>query len=283
MDFDQSKKFRDRLEATLSGHPSPLRLYVVDGRVREGEDWAPTIRTRIKEAKLVVGDVTGVRNDVVFELGFAYGLRKPFIPVTESRDRREEVPYWLRSKQIGTYSGDNDLLSVASSVVTHIADTSVTKPRRLRDPVPGLAILLGPPDCLEHTADQFRAECSREGLAYESLALGERDEHVIERAARANLLAVVLTGGETDALVHYVCGAIVARSKAGYGSSTLGRSVLVLAEPQSRVQELAADSLLRCVDVVAVPPEGQLLKHIKNVGQAYRRWLEAGARRRKEA
>jgi hypothetical protein len=280
MDFPQSREFRNRLDAILSGRPGPLRLNVTDGRVREGEDWAPVIRTRIKKAELVVGDVTGMRNDVVFELGFAYGLRKPFIPVVESPNRREDVPYWLRSKQIGCYTTEHELLSVASSVTAHIADPSVTRPRRLRDAVPGLAIWLGPPDHLEDRAAQFRAECSREGLTCECVALIDRDESIIERAARANILAVVLTGRETDSLVHYVCGAIVARPKAGYGSSTLDRYVLVVAE--GLVTDLAADSLMRCRDVVAAPPGGELRSQIASVGRAYRKWIEAGAKRKKD-
>lgn len=279
MDFDQSKGFRDRLDQILSDHPSQLRLNVVDGRVREGEDWAPVIRTRIKKADLVVGDVTGVRNDVVFELGFAYGLRKSYIPVVESPNDRQSVPYWLRSKQIGSYSGEHDLLSVASSIIAHIADPSISKPKRLRDPVPGLAIWLGPGEHLKDTADQFRAECSREGLTCETLDLEQAEENLIQQAARASLLAAALTGAATDALVHYVCGAIVARPKAGYGSTTLDRHVLLLAEPQSAVRELAADSLLRCTNAVVALPEGELRKQIVASGKAYRGWLEAGARR----
>jgi len=273
MDFPASKKFRDDLASVLARHPGPMRIAVEDGRVREGEDWAPVIRSRIKAAKLVIGDITGLRNDVIFELGFAYGLRKPFIPVVENLADRKTVPSWLRAKQIGSYETQAALASVASSVIAHITDPYISKPRPVRDPVPGLAICLDfSPESLA-SRDQFTASCEREGLSVEVLDPDTSEDVLIDQAPRATLLAGVLTGGKLDALLHFVAGAVVARPTAGYGTKSLRRRVFLLGTTGQPARELAADSVVRCTDVVLALEQNAIHDEIVARGRDHRRWL----------
>jgi hypothetical protein len=274
MDFSVSRKFRNDLADLLGKHPCPMRITVEDGRVRHGEDWAPVIRSRIKAAKLVVGDITGLRNDVVFELGFGYGLRKPFIPVVENPEGRRTVPSWLRAKQIGSYETEAAVGGVASSVIAHITDPYISKPRRVRDPVPGLAVWLDFAPELAGSRDQFTACCDREGFTIEVLEADKPEDVLIDQAARATLLAAVLTGGKRDALVHFVAGAVVARPSAGYGTKSLARRVFLLGLGGQPPRDLAADSLLRCTDIVVALEPKAVLEELATCGREHRKWLK---------
>lgn len=275
MDFDASRKFRNDLEQVLNHQRGPVRVSVVDGRVREGEEWAPVIRDRIKRTKLLVGDVTGLRNDVMFELGFGHGLRKSFIPVVESQQHKGRIPAWLRIKQIGSFATENELISVASSVVAHISDRGIAKPKRVRDPVPGLAIWLRSLPWCEDAYNEFEATCGREGLTCQQLLDGMSPETWVDQAPRASLLIAVLDHTEMDALVHFICGAVVAHPTAGYASKSLARRVLIICRPGQQIESVAAESLLRCSAVVTATTLEILHDEVYGYASSYRTWLKS--------
>src|SRR5262249_30178276 len=56
----ESRTFREELEVSIKRSPSLRQLQVRDGSVPGGTAWAGEIRRRIKAARLVVGDVTGL-------------------------------------------------------------------------------------------------------------------------------------------------------------------------------------------------------------------------------
>jgi hypothetical protein len=114
MNFQESKRFRNNLEAYIHSYPGLNEAVVTDGNVPTGARWPETIRKRISKSHIAVGDVEGMRPDILFELGFAYGQGKVFIPAFKSHLARiEEIPDWLRGRQIGHYGEDSGLEKIS--------------------------------------------------------------------------------------------------------------------------------------------------------------------------
>jgi hypothetical protein len=273
MAFDKSTTFRRQIEDILKRQPLGHKIDIVDGRVRTGEDWAPTIRRRIERSRLVVGDLTGLRNDVLFELGFAYGLRKRVIPVTESAEARNRVPHWLLAKQIGLYETEAQLVGVVSHLLAFLTDRYAARPVSSPDPTLGLAVWLDFEHSLAPARDQFAATCEREGFFVEIAGPGQAGEELVHQGTRAHLLVAPLTGRESDAMVHFICGAIVARPQVGYGS-TLRRRIALLC-PNGNVRGYAADSLLRCTQTVLTPDPHAVHSVVLEEAATYRRLLQS--------
>jgi hypothetical protein len=282
MSFAESKGFRTALADALASHPTLRRLAVKDGVVASGTKWADAIRLRIKGSKAVVADVTGMRGDVLFEVGFSYGLRKVVIPVVHNQEDRSALPEWLTATQIGIYGSENGILGIVSSIATHLSDPGSTKVDKSPDPVPGLAVWFRVLPWNYQAKNEFEAAAQKEGLKFEVL-----DEHagydvVLRRATSAGLLVVSFDGTAVDALSHYICGAIASRPNAGYGFRHLARTILVLTPPGVQAKELIADSLNRCQDIVRIMDISRVGPETRIFGQAYRNWSEVGpAPRRK--
>ena len=152
MNFADSQSFRHNFQSAVQSHPDLSHVKVIDGHVYAGETWAETIRYRIRTSKLVVGDVTGMRSDVLFELGFAYGLKKPVIPVVENSPDASDLPRWLNATQLGFFGTEDGMLGIVSSVAKYLADPDYFKTQRALQPIPSLAVWLRkfttcPPGC----------------------------------------------------------------------------------------------------------------------------------------
>ena len=263
-----SKEFRTKLADVLKHIPSRHEIVVTDGNVVPGVDWAPEIRDRIKRSRVLVGDVTGLRNDVMFEVGFAYGLRKVFIPVLESSSQICRVPEWLTSKQCGSYESEERLLAIATSVLAHLTDQSLQRlSSRARDPVPGLAVGLWSQSLSEKLEPMFSAVCAREGLDSNVVQRHSPVEDQIEAATRSACLVIALDGTAADGLAHFLCGAVVARPQVGYGTKHMQRKILITGhgDPEA-IRSRAAPSLRKCHQNVQVADLDKLYDHLKEFG-----------------
>lgn len=273
MNIEDSQKFRQEFQAAVKTHPDLTSSKVVDGHVYAGEKWAETIRYRIRGSKLLVGDVTGMRPDVLFELGFAYGLKKPLIPVVATPADANDLPRWLNATQLGFFKTQDGLLGIVSSVAKHLSDPSYFKAPRTRKPIPSLVVWLRKLEWNVHALDQFVTAVNRWNLQPEILTATL--EASILRASTASLLVVSLDGTKDDALIHYICGAVAARPKAGAGQKTLSRKILVLEEPGSNAATYAADSLRRCEDTVTIVQLDEIKSHTEHFLADYRHWASS--------
>lgn len=272
MGFPESVGLRDRLSDAVNSRPKLSGLDVKDGRVPHGVKWPDTIRERIKKSKLVVGDATGLRSDVLFELGFAYGLRKPVIPVVADAGAREGMPRWLTAVQIEEYGTEIGLFGIVSSIATLLFDPEFSKPPRPPDPVPGLAVWLRKLQWNEQACAEFEASASREGLTYQVLNEDTPAETLIRRAASANFLVVSFDGTTSDALCHYICGAVVSRPDAGYGQRQLARKIIMLERPGGSPGSLIADSLLNCQETAKLVGLAKVGEETCTFGRQHRTW-----------
>jgi len=95
------------------------------------------IYEQIERANIIVADVTGLRPNVLYELGYAHGLGKSVVLLTQSID---QVPFDLRPYPCLVYSKIPKLKSALQTSLSHIlanpdeAATSTlrSKERRLR-------------------------------------------------------------------------------------------------------------------------------------------------------
>lgn len=272
MDSEESKNFRTTLEKELRLHPRLSAVEVREGRVPIGtEDWAGEIRRLIKGSSLVVGDCTGMRPEVVFELGFAYGLGITVLPVV-STGHKDDLPYWLRRRQVGEFSNAGDVGHVVASIDAHLGDPSLKRKRRGPPPVPQLVVWLRPTEWAGQAQEQFQTLAQREGIAVEVFTDDDPPGKTLERAALASFLVVTLDGSPWDAFSHYVCGAIVARPVAGYGAKGLARKIVVLEPPDVKEREFTAEGLSRCEDTVIVGKPSVVREEAKTFFKRLKKW-----------
>ena len=278
MNSEKSREFRRGFELTAA-NSKVLRDYkVTDGHVPTGEYWAKTIRDRIKRARLVIADLTGPSKEVLFEAGFAYGLRKPLLPVVAVAEARDEVPTWLTPIQIGTYESQSSLARLASDVSLHLTRDGVSKPPRPPDPTPSLAVWLRCPPWAEEAYAQFEATAHAGEMITRKVEIpaehgADIDDELRRLATSATFLVACLDGTRADSFVHYVCGAIVARPTSGMAKSKLDRRLRLLTSPEQDPDDLVADSARKCIEVKLIQPK-DVLRETKTFAQSYRRWAK---------
>ena len=282
MKYEESKRFRRDIEDALRSHPDLSSLLVRDGHVPAGTpSWAEAIRNLIQNAKAIVGDVTGMRPDVLFELGFAYGLGKATIPVVSTPGGHSSLPEWICGAQLGHYGDRAGIMGVVYGIAAQLSDPDYARIRKPPQPVPGLAVWLRTLNWNSHTSRQFLTVAAKEGLKVEVLPNNVFDESTIRRASSASLLVVSLDGTEADALMHFVCGAVVAKPRAGYGR-TLSRVILVLQEPGMTGENLVADSLKRCSEIVKLIQPNQVIEYTTAFGRKHNVWIENAMTKKKQ-
>jgi len=270
MDFPESRNFKMNLENKIKEHHNQdlSQLEIIDGGVPAGTNWPIAIRDRIKKSKVVIGDVTGMRSDVIFELGFAYGLNKVIIPVVSEKSHIPILPKWLGATQVGTFGDNAGMSSLLIDIVAQLSDTETLRIPRPPKPVPGLAVWLRCLSWNEHAIKQFESTARKEGLKSEIIMDGLPDGKVLNRAVSATLLVVCFDGTESDTFMHYICGA--AASKPKDGSGTLLKRILILEEPNCKKGTLIAESLKRCQDFVQIIQLNQVIDGTIKFAQYYR-------------
>jgi energy-coupling factor transporter ATP-binding protein EcfA2 len=277
--------FREQVEELAQREPGGHHVRFIDGRVHAGtRDWAAVIRGRIKRARTAVADVTGLRNDVIFEMGFARALNVHVIPVVAGRDEMDHLPHWLTQTQVGHYGEPGALEAVVEAVFARLRNQhdDIGSPQPRPTPVPNVMAWLRPLPWSDHVRERTRAAMQREGLPLEVHALpGEpggrppgAEARINREVMRCSLLIASLDGTEHDAFVHYVCGGIAALPWAGFGNRRLARQVLLVEEPGFGRNRYAADSLRRCADLVQLVELGEVADAALEFVKEYKKWKE---------
>jgi hypothetical protein len=104
---------RDTIHSTLREHS--IEPVSIAQRVRSGAVWANDITQAIQEADLIVVDVSQKNPNVLYELGFAHGLRKPTL-LLQRVDAGSEIPVDLAGYQIVFYD-PKDLTSLRRRIL----------------------------------------------------------------------------------------------------------------------------------------------------------------------
>ncbi len=275
MNESRSRAFRASFGDLAASHPFLRKFRIVDGHVSVGGYWAREIRDKIRKSSLVVADVTGPSKEVLFEAGFAYGLRKPILPVVADPANRDDVPRWLTPIQIGTYESSQALRQVLTSAVTHATRDDIAKPPKPPDAVPGMAVWIPIRTWANTAFDQFRVSAAQGSLKVVALDipsdLADADGDVIQNAACANFLFGCLEGTSSDSLIHFVCGAIMAKPTASISKSKMDRRIVLLTIPGEKADDLVADSARKCAEVRVIDIQG-VIRQTKAVCDLHDRW-----------
>lgn len=280
MRFDDSKKFKRDLTEDIRSSERLAGVQVLDGHVEVGTEWAKEIRKRIRTSDVVVGDVTGLRPDVAFELGFGFGLKKSLLPVVADQAHKATVPAWMKPRQIGSFESSERRAQIVSAIMTTLSDRE--RPQGPPPTVPGLAVFARNPDWAVEARDQFISACKREAMKWEVLPDQEiESDPAVRRAASANLLVLCFDKKELDPLMHYIAGAVVARQDRAKRDLPESR-ILLLEAPQYR-NTAVADSLSNCRDTCSKTLPEQVSASVERFARTFRAWSQVGAQDRRRS
>lgn len=237
-----SRRFRDELEDKLGD----LNVVLTTGQVEPGVDWAPTVRNRIKAAKIFVADLSGPSKEVLFELGFAGN--KDLFPLVESNGHREQLPRWVTSKQCETF-GDGRVAQVAEAIARRLTAKPGSAARPT--PVPGLLAWVTGRDAswADEARNKTRLMCQEIGMEFaEHFENDLESPEDLQNVLRASIMVGVIDGGRQDYCVHFLLGDIVARTRAGAGTGrkqSVARRGYALLPNGTDPEGLLADSVRR--------------------------------------
>jgi len=276
MEFETSKAFRTRLTDTLTHNLGFKNFHLTDGNTNLGnKDWPTSVRETIKHARMVIGDITGERIEVMFEMGFARGLHAPSISVVERREMRSTLPEWLSREQVGCFGAENDMVHLLQSITQVLRNPSLGRPRAALTPEPQSVVWLRMKDWTLQCRSQFERELTSRGRTLLPFDTDDLDTNALDEAARSSLLVAVLDGTAADVFVHYVCGAIVAKPRAGQGDLRLTRQVLLLTQDGKAKSDIIAKSLRHCSSTVQVVSPEQLVVKAKPLLNRYDAWINS--------
>jgi len=273
MENDRSKRFKAELAAALRRHPSFHEFELSDGNTNLGnKDWPNAVRSKIRHARVVIGDITGQRLEVMFEMGFARGLRAPSISTVERRDQRASLPDWISREQLGSFEDARDIQELLSSIALLIRSPALGRSKTPIAADPDSVVWLRMKPWAEQVRAQFERELESRGRILRSFDSDELSVDVFEEAARASLLVGILDGTHPDVFVHFVCGSVVANPRAGVGDGKLTRQVLLLTEDGKANADHIAKSLRHCGNIVHIVSRDTILQKAKLALNKYREW-----------
>ena len=270
MQSEESKTFRKELEAEIANTPRLYGVQIRDGSVYVGMEWAAVIRERLSKARLVIADVTNMRPDIMFELGFARGLNKPILPVSMAKHGyNAKLSPWLTSIQGVSLRTTDAMRNIVGSIQGHLSDREINVHSKLPSPIVGKVVWLRQLPWNSTVCSQFRNFSTRMSLLYDVFT-DEMDEgRVVNEATRGTLLIACLDGSMKDSLVHFVCGVIIAKAKP-YGLPA--RRILILTDPRKASQELVADSLRGRHDVVTIISPSKVIDRLASFQREFSSW-----------
>lgn len=271
--IQESQRFRQDVETRLHVFQGLERVRVEDGHVFGGADWPQAIRERIKQSNAVVADVTHLRPDVAFEVGFAHGLKKPIIPVVESVAHIGKLPEWLGGIQTCEYGTDEGYRNLLSSIRGQLDYQRRSQAPKRWTPNPDSVVWYGLRGWNREEYAQFKAATDREAMSFKYLTETDPGQMVAEYASGSSLLVLSLDGTDQDEFAHYLAGLVVAKPRAGY-RRLVERRVLILQD--KRRTGLMSDSLGRCYPIVrGIRDRQHLVQEVKDYAAELQRFLGA--------
>ena len=274
-----SKTFRETLEARMRNSEGLCGIEVTDGHVDKGEHWLQEIRKRITRCRLVVADVTGLSPEVLFELGLAWGMKKPIMPVVAEHGALASLPRWLTELEIGYFADDTEWAALLDSIGARISRKSkAAQTRTVPDPIPGRALWLGGQEAFEklrqhmvHTATQYDLTMPEQESPP---SLADAEESLANEVCRASLVVASLSSSDSDTFVHFAAGLVVTKPMAGAATEKLRRRVILAVPDTLRIEDVVSDSASRFHGTVKAVRYRGLAQDIVNWGKLYKRYNE---------
>jgi hypothetical protein len=269
-----SSDFVARLRESALQPPFDGRIRFITGVAPTGVDWAAEIRKRIEQCTLMtIADITGLRGEVLFELGIAFGFERWIMPVTEALDDVRRAPAWLRWLNIGTYdtSGYRDLLA---NIQEYLANRRRFRPQRLDRPVPRKVAILNLVAGIEREVSRIELVATNASLRIEKLPriTDTNYRQAFALASTASLLIVGVDGTiDTDPIAHFLLGIAASRSIAGTKSAPLNRRVIIV-RPDGAIAVPEGVSNTPAIFTIS-EPDGTAIDAAREFVAAYSAWI----------
>ncbi len=220
LEFDRetSEAFRSTLEDLFVASANEGALELVTGEnIVGGTRWGEDIAKRIKESRIVVGDISGRSREVFFEVGYAYGLGKSFLFVVKDKSDIDACPAWVRTSQIHHYCGSHGLERIMQSLRSMRSKRSSARWPPVPRAEPDRICWLGSFDWLSTSLKQVQSIAVERQLSMEVFDYdhapetpGEVDE-VLSAIASAGLVVVPFDGTERDYFSNMLVGLVCAK------------------------------------------------------------------------
>lgn len=272
----------DRLRKGLLG-----KAEIITGEEFHGSpQWSPAIRHLIKDADVVVLDVTTPRRDVFCEWGWAIGAKKPVLLCAKDNQAREKNPRWARERQIRLFGSEAEFAALLGQLVqlldshpnriTNWIDDPTNASMDYR-PSARLVVLLGAGEqwrALEQTCGSSARE---NGSTFESFLTSQHASEggglfaVIKLARRAGSLVLVFDGTDINDLLAAIAGGVFTTTDSVYLSGKKVTRQLIVVNTGGAAAQIIP-GLLRskqgATSVVAEEAHIYLRDHLQRVNQA---------------
>jgi nucleoside 2-deoxyribosyltransferase len=279
--FQASKSisFRSDLEQRLSSIESLRDVVVVDGKqILLGEKWSGRIRDVLSKSKLIVAELTSLSPEVLFECGYAFGLRKPILPVVEDPSWHSRLPRWITTLQIGTFENENGWKEIIDTIDKIINKIITIKYQRKFEPDPGAAIWIPGNDWYENKKEFLSSTANRFDMNIPVIISPEdvtnNSDYVLNEVAKSSLVIASVDNTDIDSLVHFACGMVVSKAKSGVAKRKMTRKVILVTNENTKLENIIADSARRASHVIKIVKPHQFNNAIIRFGELYRKWRQ---------
>ena len=270
MQNDKSIAMRKELGRLLEAR----KIEVLDGQVKNFDDWPTIIRKRISSARMVIADASGPSREILFEMGFSGA--KALLPIVEKEEDRNAIPSWITSQHVPEYRGTG-----VSSIATSVDLAFSSPPKLLRRPLsaPGKISWIEDEgaDWCHRARDLVENACREAGLTFNVYNYALYSPEELMELCSSWIVVGAVDGTRQDYLTHFMLGDVASRRGAGSGRK-MGEGLMrtaILMTPSDRPRDQwVASSVLRVTrDIISPATEltcpALVLGHIKR----FQRWL----------
>jgi len=276
---EESQHFRDELEKRLKTTDSLKDVDVIDGKsVLLGDDWSGKIREALKGSKLVIGELTALSPEVLFECGYSRGVSRPMLPVVADQTWYPRLPKWLTALQIGNFSDEKGWEMILNTIDKSLNHGQIPKSNaKFPSPDPGQSVWLPGPTWFDARKDSLINVANRYDMNEPIIDLSAHDientyQIVIEHVCRASLIVAAIDNVSSDSFVHYACGLVVSKLKAGVSKRKLDRKLVLVVNDKTVPNSILSQSAIRAHHVIHSTDLEGLNNEIIKFGENYRRW-----------
>jgi|GEM_PF-7040425 len=273
---ESSCRFRNMLEQAIKRTPTLRSIEINDGRVAVGAKWTTVIRERLKKARLVVSEFSRLSPEVLFETGFAYGLNKSILPVTNSSESLRMMPRFLTEIQFGVLSSEDSISDVVSAISECVAKS---KRNGIGVSLAGRSspnnVLLISPNSKSEVIEKVKVFCNREEMIFQHLNVDDDFDYNVDIdsvVGDVTLLIGCVDNREQDNLINFSAGMVCAHPKAGIGKIKLPKKVVFVIPNNGGAINMVADSARRITQTVKVVKEIDMMSVLSAFAETRRKW-----------
>lgn len=272
---DDSNRFRSQVEQAIKTTVSLRHIEVTDGHVAVGAKWADEIRKRLQSSRLVIAELSQLNPEVFFESGFAFGLNKPILPVTNYNNLKL-MPRFLTEIQFGFNSSVDDVKSVVNAISEHLSITKKNNKSlssQYSSPNDVLVIAQEKNSDIANKISYFCAQNNLDFNRYDSESpISHASQSLASSVNRSSLIVACFNYNEGDYVINFVAGMVCANPKAGIGKKKLDRQVVLIIPNNESPSDFVSDTARRMGGVLKIINESDLKSTLTGFANSRKKW-----------